>query len=349
VAPGVADRRGPPRVTPQQLRAARALAVHGGASLGDEHLRAVAGAEAVAAAAELEARHDATSHSPRHALVGVLAQTLPQDDLAEETDLALEHFTGWTEAHAGDSEALLREAAALLALLERAHAAKRWAEVIRLGRAIEDAYALGQRWADWGRVLELVLDAARHREDLEAEGWARHQLGTRSYGLGQLDDARTSLQEALALRERIDDSAGAAATRQNLRVVSGPPPLLYRLSHLSLTVVAIVCVLLIGAGVAGAGSSPAVASRASPSSSSASRATGASSATTGRSAARTRSAAIRSRQTVSWSCARGRSPAGSLPAGTPRAQAAARAGCCSWATRTSSRSSIACTTRARSP
>jgi hypothetical protein len=249
--PTAADRLA--TMTPQQLRAARALAVHGGASLGDEHLRAIAGAEAVAAAAELEARHDAISHSPRHSLVGVLARTLPQDDLAEETDRALEHFTGWTETHAGDSEALLREAAALLALLERAHAAGRWPEVIRLGRAIEGAYALGQRWAGWGRVLELVLDAARQREDLEAEGWARHQLGTRSYGLGQLDDARASLQDALALRERIGDSAGAAATRQNLRVVSGRPPLLYRLSHLSLTVVAIICVLLIGAGVAGAG------------------------------------------------------------------------------------------------
>lgn len=244
-------------LTRAQLGAARALAVHGDAPLGDEHLLAIAGAGAVQAARELEARHDATSYSPRHSLVGILARTLPQADLSEETDRALEHFTGWTEAHAGDTEALLREAAALLALLERAHAAERWPDVIRLGRAIESAYALGQRWADWGRVLELVLDAARRTEDLEAEGWARHQLGTRSYGLGQIDAARGALLEALALRERIGDSPGAAATRQNLRVVSGPAPLLYRLSHVSLTVVAIICTLLIGAaGVAGAGIIP---------------------------------------------------------------------------------------------
>ncbi|MDP8909193.1 MAG: hypothetical protein M3N47_08790, partial [Chloroflexota bacterium] len=163
------------------------------------------------------------------------------------------HFTGWSEAYAGDSDVLLSEAAALQALLERAHAARRWAQVIRLGRAVESAYALGQRWQAWGRVLELVLDAARRSEDLEAEGWARHQLGTRAYGLGRVDEARTGLQEALALRERIGDSAGAAATRQNLSVVAGRAPLLYRLSHLSLAVVAIVCALLIGAAsVAGA-------------------------------------------------------------------------------------------------
>ena len=149
---------------------------------------------------------------------------------------------------------MLREAAALLALLERAHAAQRWSQVIALGRAVEDAYVLGQRWEAWGRVLGLVLDAARRCDDLEAEGWARHQLGTRAYGVGDADTARASLQQALALRERIGDHAGAAATRQNLRVVGGRTPLLYRLSHVSLVVVAIVCALLIGsAGVAGAG------------------------------------------------------------------------------------------------
>lgn len=240
-------------LTPTQLRAARALAVHGDAALGDEHLRAVAGAEAVAAAGELEARHDAISCSPRHGLIGVLAQALPQDELGEETTRALEHFIGWSEMHAADSEALLGEAAALLALLERAHAAQRWTDVIRLGRAIEAAYALGQRWTDWGRVLDLVLDAARRHEDLEAEGWARHQLGTRAYGLGDIDAARDLLQQALAVRERISDRAGASATRQNLRVITGPMPLLYRLSHVSLRILAVVCALVIcAAGVAGA-------------------------------------------------------------------------------------------------
>jgi tetratricopeptide (TPR) repeat protein len=241
-------------LTPAQLRAARALAVHGDASLSDEHLGAIAGDEAVAAASELEDRHDATSASPRrHRLIGVLAATLPQEDLAEETDRALEHFIAWTQAHAGDSDTLLREGDALLALLERAHAAQHWSDVVRLGRAIESAYALGQRWAAWGRVLELVLEAAQHCEDLEAEGWARHQRGTRLYGLGHVDAAFAALHEALALRERIGDSPGAAATRQNLHVVSGRAPLLYRLSHLPLTIVAIICALLIIAGAAGAG------------------------------------------------------------------------------------------------
>lgn len=55
------------------------------------------------------------------------------------------------------------------------------------------------------------------------------------------------------MRERIGDRAGAAATRQNLRVICGPTPLIYRLSHVCLWVLAFVCALVVGAaGVAGA-------------------------------------------------------------------------------------------------
>lgn len=240
-------------LTPQQREVARALAVHHPGPVGLEHLRQLAGDDAAAVAEELDARHDAESHSPRYSLTGPLAEALAGDALDAETERALAYFTEWAES-GPDREAVRTEAVALLALLERAAAAGRSAEVIRLGRAIESSYAWGHRWAAWGKVLELVLAAARKCDDRSAEGWALHQLGTRAYGLGRPDEASALLRQALKVRERIGDRDGAGATRANLRVVSGRAPLLYRLSHISLAVVAITALLLIGAGgAAGAG------------------------------------------------------------------------------------------------
>ncbi len=236
-----------------QRDVARTLAVHGTAPLGLEHIEALAGGAARSAAQELAARHDARSYSPRYSLVGVLPEAF--EDLDQDIDRALEHFIGWaqSEAAAGRRERVLLETAALVELLGRAQRAGRHDEVVRLGIAIEWALAWGNRWTAWGKVLDAVLRSAQASENSWAEGWATHQIGTRQYGLGNVPAAVTNLQRALELRERIGDRAGAEATRQNLRVAGGPPPLLARLSHLSLAVLAVMTALLIGAsGVAGA-------------------------------------------------------------------------------------------------
>lgn len=241
-------------LTAQERNVARVLAVHGGAPLGVEHIEAIAGPGARAIAAQLAARHEARSHSPRYSLPGDLAAALdegPQLDV--EYDHALSHFAEWAqaEARAGRRERVLLEADALVALLERGHARGRHQEVVRLGVAIEGALAWGNRWAAWQRVLELVLAGARANGDLWAEGAALHQLGTRAYGTGDAGEAKRLLEQALERREQIGDRAGAQTTRRNLRVVGGGPPLLYRLSHLPLAIVAtIVAVLVIGAGAA---------------------------------------------------------------------------------------------------
>ncbi|MGH2841364.1 MAG: hypothetical protein ACRDKY_11145, partial [Solirubrobacteraceae bacterium] len=103
---------------------ARTLAVHGDAPLGVEHIEALAGAGAASAAAALEARHEARSHSPRYSLVGDLTSAFDDDGLGPELDDALEHFIDWgeREARAGRRDGVLRETAALVALLERAEA-----------------------------------------------------------------------------------------------------------------------------------------------------------------------------------------------------------------------------------
>jgi hypothetical protein len=233
----------------------RTLAVHGDASLGVEHIEALVGYGAASIAAALESRHEVRSHSPRYSLAAGLSDAFDERELAPELDRALEHFSSWgeDEARAGRRDAVLRETAALIALLERAQAAGRSEDVVRLGIAIEGALAWGNRWQAWQRVLELVLGAARESGDSAAEAAALHQLGTRAYGTGDIRAARHLLEQALAVREQIGDLFGAETTRQNLQVINGPAPLLYRLSHLPIAVIAIVCALLIGvAGVAGA-------------------------------------------------------------------------------------------------
>lgn len=235
-----------------QREVARTLAVHGTAPLGLEHIEALAGGSARAAAQALEERHDARSYSPRYSLVGALAEAF--EDLEPDIDRALEHFIGWAEreAAAGRRERVLEEAVALVELLRRAQRAGRHSEVVRLGIAIEWPLAWGNRWRAWGQVLDLVLESARASGSPWAEGWALHEIGTRRYGLGDAPGAVADLRRALALRESIGDDAGAAATRQNLRVAGRQPPLLQRLSHLSLAMLAIMAVLLIGAaGVSG--------------------------------------------------------------------------------------------------
>jgi len=237
----------------------RTLAVHGDAPLGLEHIEALAGPGAAAAAAALEARHEVRAHSPRYSLTGGLGGAFDDAALDAEIDHALVHFSGWAqgEVRAGRRDRVLLETAALVVLLERAETAGREAEVVRLGLAIEGALAWGNRWAAWKRVLELVRACARTTGDSAAEAAALHQLGTRAYATGDARGATRLLEQALELRERIGDAAGAATTRQNLRVVSGGPPLLYRLSHLPLAILAtIVAVLVVGAAAAGAGAGP---------------------------------------------------------------------------------------------
>lgn len=235
-------------LTDAERAVARALGVFAGATVGVEHLEALAGPGAPRAAAALEARHDATTGSPRYRLVGALRSLRPPD---RELDRALARFTRWAGEHAGDHPAVLREREVLVALLDRAADQKRFADVIRLGRAIESSLAWGRCWAAWGRVLEHVLAAARAEHDDEATAWALHQLGTRSYGRGDTHEARDLLEQAAELRRRIGDEHGLAATQQNLRVVTGRPPWPQRLSHASATVLTALVVLLVGAGAFG--------------------------------------------------------------------------------------------------
>ena len=186
--------------------------------------------------------------SPRYRLVGALRGLEPKHD---DVDRALRHFTAWAEEHAGDHRAVLAEREALLALVDRAADEERWGDVIRLGRAIEGALAWGRCWAAWERVLLRVHAGASATGDAATEAWALHQLGTRAYGVGDVEHAQKLLEDAAAIRERLHDEPGLAATRQNLRVVTGRAPWPQRLSHASAVLITSLIVLLVGIGAFG--------------------------------------------------------------------------------------------------
>ncbi|OQY20120.1 MAG: hypothetical protein B6I35_10795 [Anaerolineaceae bacterium 4572_32.2] len=194
-------------------------------SLPAEHLAAITGLADVGPASQMLLRRGlAQAHSPRYSLTGDLAQTLEQKwNLAPWGERALAHFTAWAEGQQQTPNHLLEEADAILQTLKWAVGSDRWAEVVRLGRAIEGALALGGRWGAWAQVLRWILQAAQAVGEQAAEAWAMHQLGTQALCLGDTSAARSALTKALRLREALGNEAGVAITKHNLSLLLAPP------------------------------------------------------------------------------------------------------------------------------
>jgi hypothetical protein len=200
-----------------------ALALFEDATVGKEHLRAIAGAEnfdeALLAALR---RRDVRAHSPRYDLGAVLGSYADELDLAPAGERALVYFTSWAQRNREDAALLMTEAAALLALLRWAESSGRRREAIELGRAIDHAFALERRFGAWGQVLEVVHRAAVRTGDRDAEAWALHQLGTRALCLGELAAGVATLSNALELRRELGDEDGASYSARNLSMASRP-------------------------------------------------------------------------------------------------------------------------------
>ena len=153
---------------------------------------------------------------------GVSDRLRRTEDLKPGVNRAITYFTAWAERHRRDLEKLLEASEALLRVQECAADARRWGEVLRLGRLLEGALALGARWGAWALTLERCLAAAKSLGDRSVEAWALHEIGTRAACLGESGRARASLGQAVKLREALQDDAGAAISRQNLAFVLAP-------------------------------------------------------------------------------------------------------------------------------
>jgi hypothetical protein len=165
------------------------------------------------------------AHSPRYSLTGNLASSIATLwELAPWEDKILGYFISWLEGQ--PAQALIEESAeALIYTVKKAGEKEQWPQVIRLGRALERSLILWKRWQAWADLLNLILKAAKTLGDRNVEAWALHQLGSRAMCLGQVNQARELLTQALNIRNAINDQAGAMVTQHNLNVLlygSGP-------------------------------------------------------------------------------------------------------------------------------
>jgi hypothetical protein len=106
-----------------------------------------------------------------------------------------------------------------------------WPAVVRLVKVLEPILTLAGRWEAARDVLTQGLTAAKQLGDQPAEAWFSHQLGTLEVSLDELSEGQSHLDQALRLREQLQDGAGAAVSRHNLQVLDGlvgeegePPP-----------------------------------------------------------------------------------------------------------------------------
>src|SRR5829696_2939149 len=205
----------------EEQRILAVLAAPIGASLGEQHVRALTGIEDVEPVLDsLQRRELVQSHSPRYTLTGSLDEALQEEwDLTPWNERALEHFAIWAEQQRQAPEQVAEEADAILGTLKWAQQEGRWGEALRLGRAVEGALALDGRWGAWAQVLSWELEAARELGDLAAEAWSLHQSGTRALCLEDTSSARTDLTQALEFRESLGDWDGAAVSRHNLELL----------------------------------------------------------------------------------------------------------------------------------
>jgi hypothetical protein len=113
---------------------------------------------------------------------------------------------------------------AALAMIELAAERRDWTTVAELARAADAALFVAGRWQAWRHALGRGLEAAKATGDDAAAAFFPHQLGSLAVCLDEREDALRSLRDALALRERLGDVAGAALTRHNRQMLELPKP-----------------------------------------------------------------------------------------------------------------------------
>jgi NB-ARC domain len=179
---------------------------------------------------ELLQRNLVEAHSPRYTLAGDPSPDLISTPGEDDGWLRVERVRSGLVAHfargseADDASVATEDAEPLLAVLRDAVRRDRPYDVMRLAHAGDRVLALSGRWGAWGLALDAALPAATTLGNGREQAWALHQLGSRALGYGDRAAAREQLGIALELRERLGDHAGAAVTRHNLDLLSGPAP-----------------------------------------------------------------------------------------------------------------------------
>ena len=208
----------------KQRRALLALAALPGLPLHALHVAGIAELQDIEPSLmTLVSRGLVVSSQSRHQLADGVGDRLRRtEDLKPWLNRAITYYTAWVERYRRKPDNLLEESEALLRVQQYATDARRWGEALRLGQLLEGALVAGARWGAWALTLEHCLTAAKAIGDRSAEAWALHEIGVRAVCLGQTNLARSSLSQALNLREALRDDAAAGASRRNLSFVLPP-------------------------------------------------------------------------------------------------------------------------------
>jgi hypothetical protein len=205
-------------LTEHEKRVMALLGAANGASLAARTVSTLTGIPGIAPILEsLCRRWLIETRGDRHRLAESLQDYLPQVwDLSDWRQRIFDHVTQWVEEHHRNPKRVREAWPVAFAMPDWARAAGRAPEIIRLGLALDPSLVLAGHWDLWAASLQKILLAARLEDDGRREAWALHQLGTRAFCLGEADDARRLLSEALDLRVELGEHSAAAVTRHNL-------------------------------------------------------------------------------------------------------------------------------------
>ena len=214
------------RALPAVEQSILAVVVAAGTALHVDRIAAVVQADGVEeAAAHLEDMGLLRSASPRYALAEPLT---PEEERTLEVaawrSRLLAHLVTWVEQNRNSPAVLVRDLDAIVAAADGPAATAEPASALRLARGSEGALILAKRFDRWAAVLGTEERLASSATDQAALGWVRHQQGTRALALRDEAGARAALRQALAIRESVNDSEGAAVTRHNLELLGPVPP-----------------------------------------------------------------------------------------------------------------------------
>lgn len=165
----------------------------------------------------LESAGLAESRSPRYAL----ARPLPKGVGEDLPRVPVPSLLAQLADAARRSEVDEQWAPAALAALDWGRRSREHDAVVDAARALDTALLAALRIGAWGGVIAAGAAAAHQRGRTSDEAYFLHQQGTRALLVGNHERAEDQLRRALALRERLDDGPGAAATWHNLEVLHG--------------------------------------------------------------------------------------------------------------------------------
>jgi hypothetical protein len=109
-------------------------------------------------------------------------------------------------------EMILPEVPVAMVFVRWAVQQQRWALVLELARSLDSTLAIAKQWEEWRRMLQWALQAAWQLADTAAEAWAWHQLGVRALCLDDVTTAYDALDQALRLRQGLNDPQAIALT-----------------------------------------------------------------------------------------------------------------------------------------